>query len=67
MQLIGTSRYFLFCRNYSEDANTMRNIIQNALNMYLDTYPPFEDKTSDKQAQILTLFGDPSIKIVGYS
>jgi len=67
MQLIGISRYFLFCRNYNEDANTLGNIVRNTLNIYLNTYPPFEDKTSDTQAQILTLFGDPNSKIMEYS
>lgn len=58
--LIGTSRYFLYCRRYSEDTDTLGNIVGNTLNMYLDTYPSFENKTSSKQVQIPTLFGNPS-------
>ena len=56
----------LFFRAYSEGENILAKVMNNAQRLYLNTYPPFEEKRNHKQATIWTLFGDPSLKIGGY-
>ena len=67
LEAVGGYQELCFFKTYAEGKNILGEVWGGAQKKYLDAFPGMDDQIDCKTVEQWPIFGDPSLKIGGYS